>query len=162
MNKEFYNEKIVELTDDRLIALLQKSNNESNRGIFELAKDEAHRRNLKFNLTDTPDAIETINQKPELKKLKRWNWGAFILAPIWTLANKLELWTVLLFIPVVNVVVAFYLGFNGNRLAFKRSKIKSVDDFMIFQRDWELWGLRLLLFGLVILTLGVILDVIVN
>jgi hypothetical protein len=48
----------------------------------------------------------------------------------------------------VNIVVVFYLGYNGNRLAFAKSKIDSVDDFMVIQKDWGLWGVRLFWLGL--------------
>jgi hypothetical protein len=51
MDKEFFQRKIKELTDDRLIDLLQKTSGESNPDIFELAIEEAGRRNLKFELT---------------------------------------------------------------------------------------------------------------
>src|SRR5687768_14440080 len=135
MDKEFFQRKIKELTDDKLIDLLQKTGGGSNPDIFELAKDEAEGRNVKFELTDKDDKSIVENKSNDKEKLRKWNWGAFFLAPIWTLANKLETWTILCFIPLVNIVVLFYLGYNGNRLAFEKSKIDSVDDFMVIQKD---------------------------
>ncbi|MBL7853723.1 MAG: hypothetical protein JNL17_04970 [Cyclobacteriaceae bacterium] len=148
MDKEFFLRKIKALTDDKLIDLLQKTSGESNPDILELAKEEAGKRNLKLELTHKDDKINIESKSNDHRKLRKWNWGAFILAPIWTLANRLEKWTILCFVPILNIVVAFYLGYNGNRLAFGKSKIDSVDDFMVIQKNWGLWGVRLFWLGL--------------
>ena len=162
MDKEFFDRKIKELTDDKLIDLLQKTDNERNPEIFNLAKKEAELRKLNFEL------IININKQPvdrnsnDLGKLKKWNWGAFLLAPIWTLANKLEKWTILYFIPGVNIFVIFYLGKNGNRLAFEKSTIDSVDDFMTIQKDWGRWSIRLLWLGLLGSLIVLLVDLMIN
>jgi len=158
MDKEFFQRKIKELTDDKLIDLLQKTSGGSNPDIFELANKEADERNIKFVLTDKAETISVESKLNDKEKLRKWNWGAFLLAPIWALANKLETWSILCFIPLVNIIVLFYLGYNGNRLAFEKSKIDSVDDFMIIQKDWGLWGIRI--FWLVLL--GGLIALIVN
>lgn len=148
MDKEFFDRKIKELTDDDLIDLLQKTSNKHNPDIFDLAKKEAELRKLHFELTISINNQPIDRNSNDLEKLKKWNWGAFLLAPIWTLANKLEKWTILYFIPGVNIFVIFYLGKNGNRLAFEESTIESVDDFMIIQKDWGQRSVRLLWLGL--------------
>lgn len=147
MDKEFFQRKIKELPDDKLIDLLQKTTNEFNPEIFGIAKEEAERRNLKFELTNEGGEGDVEIKSNDRKKLRKWNWGAFLLAPIWALANKLERWAILCFIPFVNIGVMFYLGYNGNSLAFEKSKIESVDDFMILQKHWALWGIRLFWLG---------------
>lgn len=85
------------------------------------------------------------------EKLKAWNWGAFLLAPLWALGNKLDCWGVLCFIPGINIAVALYLGFKGNRLAFPKSSYKSVDDFMQVQKEWAVWAVRVYLLAAVLL-----------
>ncbi len=89
--------------------------------------------------------------------LKKWNWGACMLGPIWAFPNKLDWWAVLGFVPGVNIVVAIYLGLQGNRIAFRKSDIKSVREFMILQDVWGKWGLWVfrfyLLFAGIALTL---------
>ncbi len=156
MDKEFFERKIKELADDKLIDLLRKTGNDANPDIFDLAKKEAELRKLKFDL---PDKKAMDNSSNDKEKLKKWNWGAFLLAPIWTLANKLEKWTILCFVPGVNIFVIFYLGQNGNRLAFEKSAIGSVDDFMTVQKDWGRWGVRLLWLGLIVGLLALIADI---
>lgn len=142
MNDEFYKRKIKKLTDEELIDLLRVTNNRSNQRIFELAEAEANSRNLMIALTRSISA--GLEKKTgDRRQLKKWNWAAFLLAPLWTLANRLDKWTLLWFIPVVNIFVIFYLGFNGNKIAFEKSAIMSVDDYMVFQRHWSRWGIRM-------------------
>jgi len=62
MDKEFLQRKIKELPDDKLIDLLQKTSGGSNPDIFELAKDEAEGRNVKFELTDKDDKTLVENK----------------------------------------------------------------------------------------------------
>jgi len=159
MDKEFFERKIKELTDDNLIDLLQKTTNEANPDIFDLAKNEADLRKLKFELTDKVDKHAINNSSDDMEKLKKWNWGAFLLAPIWTLANKLERWTILWFVPVVNIFVIFHLGQNGNRLAFEKSTIGSVDDFMTVQKVWGRWAVRLFWLGLIASLFALVVDI---
>jgi hypothetical protein len=109
MDKEFYHRKIKELTNDKLMDLLQKTSNEFNQDIFELAKKQSKGRTLIFELTDKIDNRDVKIVSNDKEKLKKWNWGAFVLAPVWTLANKLETWTILYFVPVVNIGVIVYL-----------------------------------------------------
>lgn len=162
MDKEFFQSKIKELTDDKLIDLLQKTSNKSNTDIYEPTKKEAERRNLKFDPIEKTDTLNTKAKLNDEQKLREWNWGAFLLAPIWTLANRLDWWAILCFVPIVNVVVVFYLGYNGNRLAFEKSKIESVDDFMVIQKNWGLWSVRMFWFGLLGGLLALIMDTIIG
>lgn len=143
MDKQFLERKLRELNDYDLIELIQ-SGAVKNEKIFQLVRQEAIRRNL-----DIPDADTFYGSKhncnesaEDLEQLKKWNWAAFMFVPVWTLANKLEKWTVLFFIPVVNFFVMFYMGYKGNRLAFARSNIRSVSEFMKLQEYWNKWGLR--------------------
>jgi len=95
----------------------------------------------------------------EKRKLKKWNWAAFFLSLLWTTGNKLEIWTVFCFIPFLNVIVIFYLGYYGNRLAYNKSSIDSVEDFMAIQKYWESWGIGLFLTVIGILALEVFVEI---
>jgi hypothetical protein len=85
-------------------------------------------------------------------KLSTWNWGAFFLAPLWAFTNRLELWAVLCFVPFVNIVVALYLGYRGNRLAYSKSRV-TVDEFVIIQKHWNRWGIRVFWLAVLFLSL---------
>ncbi len=141
MKKEFFEEKIVELNDKELISLL-RLRNEANQEIYLIAKKEATKRNIKIEDTDLTTVDLETKDVGDKTKLDKWSWGAFTLGPLWTLANKLELWTVIFFIPFLNILLLFYLGFKGNRLAYEKSNIDSVDDFMSIQKHWDIWGIR--------------------
>jgi hypothetical protein len=82
--------------------------------------------------------------KTELRVLRRWNWGAFFLGPIWAFANRLELWGILYFVPPITIFAFIYLPLRGNELAVRRSPL-SVIDFARLQRVWGQWGLRFFL-----------------
>ena len=156
MKPEFFKNKIENLSDENLLDLIIKASKDpSNTKIFDIAKKEAEKRNLQFDLKEDEisNEIEDTELNDETEDLKRWNWGAFILAPFWALSNKLDKWAILSLLPPVNMIVIFYLGLNGNRLAFEKSEIKSVNDFMQIQRTWAKWGIRifwiLLVFGFI-------------
>jgi hypothetical protein len=132
MDKDFFQKKIQALTDGKLLDLLQKTNNEFNQIIFELAKAEALSRNLTFDFSGKVGMEPVDDKLIGSEKLRKWNWGAFLLGPLWTLANRLEIWTLLLFVPFGNV----YLAYHGNRLAFAKCKVNAVDDFLVIQKYW--------------------------
>ncbi len=149
MNFDFYKSKIQELSDEKLKELLQIANNPSNKNIFELAKAEAEKRKISLEtITTYPQPVDSKNL--DAKILKKWNWGAFVLSVIWTLAHRLEKWTILCFIPIVNIYAVFYLGFNGNRLAFEKSNISSPEEFMKLQARWSIWAFRIICVGIFI------------
>lgn len=133
--------KLRAMSDAKLIELLQLGRR-SDQDIFLLARKEAVRRDIGLEV-DEPNIVESSSQrgKDDFAQLAKWNWGAFIIAPVWTVANRLELWTLLLFIPLVNVFAIFYLGHNGNRMAYRKSTL-SIPDFMKLQRYWSNWAVR--------------------
>ena len=142
-DKEFFQRKISGLTNAQLLALLQLRS-DANEATMALAAHEATNRNLAFKLPDAPAMTHDNEPANDKSKLKKWNWGAFLLAPAWTCANKLDLWTVVLFIPPINIVALFYLGFEGNRLAYAKNAIGSVDDFMLVQKHWTKEAIRVI------------------
>jgi hypothetical protein len=142
MNRNFFENKIKELSDEKLIALINLRN-EANQDISALAIEEAKRRGLEVPSTPPDESKDVHVEDDGREKLEKWNWGAFILAPVWALANNLEKWAILTFIPGINVIVMFYLGFKGNKLAYHKSKLDKVEDFMTVQHKWSIWGVRI-------------------
>jgi hypothetical protein len=156
MDREFFERKVRELSDDKLLDLL-RLRYDANREIIDLAIAEAKKRGL-----DLPEASIPLNkfvtEQEEMKKLEKWNWGAFLLAPIWTLSNKLEKWTILTFIPGVNIPTVIYLGLKGNRLAYNKSEIRNIDQFMTLQGQWNTWGIRFFWIALGVSILGLFIS----
>lgn len=143
MDKEFLKDKIGNLSDESLLELL-KLNRAENQEVNLLAIEEAQKRNLKIEISTRSTASNINLNENDFQKLKKWNWSAFLIAPIWTLANKLEKWTLLTLIPFANIGVAIYLGSKGNKLAFPKSNIKSIDEFMVLQEKWKILTIRIL------------------
>ena len=142
MDNEFFKRKVRELTDDKLQDLL-KLRYDANREIIDLAIDEAKRRGLELpDISISGDNAMTEEQRDK-KKLEKWNWAAFLLAPFWTLSNKLERWTIITFIPGVNLAAIIYLGLYGNRLASEKSVIRDIEHFMVLQGEWNKWAIRI-------------------
>ncbi|WP_461205034.1 hypothetical protein [Clostridium sp. DL1XJH146] len=81
--------------------------------------------------------------------IKKWNWGAFWLTWIWGLGNCTYI-SLLTFIPIINLIMPFYLGKNGNVLAWKNRAWLSVDVFKETQKKWAFAGW---VFLLIILTM---------
>lgn len=142
MDKEFFERKVGELSNDKLQDLL-KLRYEANREIVDLAIDEAKKRGLELPDISVSGDNFMAEELSDRKKLERWNWGAFLLAPFWILANKLEKWTILTFIPGVNLVAVIYLGLHGNRLAYEKSHIRNIEHFMVLQGHWNKWAIRI-------------------
>lgn len=82
--------------------------------------------------------------KPVLIKVPGgFNFGAFILGGIWAFGHGLWIHGivgVLLFcLPGINLLYALYLGFFGNRLAWRKSGSYNVEKFRKNQGKWA-WG----------------------
>lgn len=90
-------------------------------------------------------------QKEIPAEIKGWNWGAFFLNWIWGLFNNTFI-ALLCFIPCLNVIMPFVLGFKGNEWAWKNKNWESIEAFKATQRKWALAGLAV--FTLVLLGSG--------
>ncbi|HEX8037760.1 MAG TPA: hypothetical protein VF490_01355 [Chryseosolibacter sp.] len=157
MDKEFFEQKVRQLGDDKLQELL-KLRYDTNREVIDLAITEANRRGLDLPEISVPDKKEEVLEQENRKKLEKWNWGAFLLAPFWTLSNRLEKWTILTFIPGVNLAAAIYLGMYGNRLAYDKSDIRDIEHFMVLQGQWNKWAIRILWLGIVASIVGLFIS----
>jgi hypothetical protein len=156
MDAEFFERKVRELSNDKLLELLRLGY-DANQEIIDLAIEEAKKRGLDLPETSIP-LDKVVTEQQDMKKLGKWNWGAFLLAPFWTLSNKLDKWAILTFIPGVNIPTVIYLGFKGNRLAYDKSQIRNVDQFMTLQGQWNTWGIRLFWISLGVSILALVIS----
>jgi hypothetical protein len=75
--------------------------------------------------------------------IDRWNWGAFLLNWIWGIGNNTYI-AFLMFVPFVNIVMAFVLGAKGSEWAWRNMRWESVEHFKRVQRLWAIWGAMIL------------------
>lgn len=132
-NHSSFREKIQSFNIHQLYAILQLKGKISSEE-REIVQEELQKRGLEqIPAQEQEDLVSSSTQ------LKKWNWAAFLLTPLWAFANKLDGYGVLSCIPGMNIIIMFYLGFKGNVLAFKKSKLKSVQEFNQVQKIWEKW-----------------------
>lgn len=85
-----------------------------------------------------PDA-----ERPPPEVASRWNWGALLFCPLWSLGNRVYL-GLLSLVPVVGLVVPFIVAYKGGRLSWERNPWRDADQFVAVQRAWLLWALAIL------------------
>lgn len=81
---------------------------------------------------------------PVPEEIKGWNWGAFLLTPLWLVNNRVWIGCFAL-VPIVGFWMAIALGIKGNEWAWKSRKWESVDLFISHQKRWAIAGI---IFGL--------------
>ena len=86
-----------------------------------------------INQSGMGDRCETM----PASAMGRWNWGAFLFPVIWGLANHVYQ-ALLCMIPVFGLFYAFYLGRNGNELAWRGRYWESEQIFKKTQRIWAI------------------------
>ena len=87
------------------------------------------------------------------QEIRRWNWAAFILGPIWGMVHGIW-WSLLGFLPflplppvlrviglVVLVGVMFVLGRRGNEIAWRTRQWKSPESFLAVQQRFSIWSI---------------------
>src|SRR6516162_3005087 len=82
-------------------------------------------------------------------EINRWNWGAFLLNWIWGIGNQTYI-ALLMFVPIVNIVMPFVLGAKGSAWAWRNGRWDSVEHFKRVQRLWAIWGVVVLVGGVVL------------
>lgn len=76
---------------------------------------------------------------PVPSEVQGWNWGAFLLSPLWCLTNRV--WIGLIsWIPYIGLPIPFILGAKGNVWAWRSRPWRSVQDFQAHQRAWAKGG----------------------
>lgn len=105
-------------------------------------------------------STEYEEEPPEINE---WNWGAFTLTWIWSIANGIYWPLVLIAIGFLSViadsefmnilagiaglVISIILGVNGNRWAWEEKYWESADAFCRTQYKWNLAGLYIFIIG---------------
>jgi hypothetical protein len=88
-------------------------------------------------------------------EINGWNWGAFWLTWIWGIANKSYI-SFLVFLPVANIIMPFYLGARGNELAWKNTYWNDVEEFKTVQKKWSRGAWIYTIIVAVLFTLGIV------
>jgi serine/threonine protein kinase len=90
-------------------------------------------------------------------ELQGWNWGAFLMAPLWCINN--QVWIGLLsWIPYVGFIMCFIVGAKGNTWAWRSRKWENIAAFKANQRAWSIAGLSVwgIFIGLVVLAVAIV------
>ncbi len=99
--------------------------------------------------------------------LRRFNWAAFLLGPVWGLGNGV--WQAILIglagavVPwfsrsapwvgfVALVVTLFIIGMKGNEWAWRARRWRSVEQFKRVQQGWLLWAVVIAVITLIVLS----------
>ncbi len=82
-------------------------------------------------------------------EVRRWNWSAFILGPIWGVYHRIW-WSLLGLLPLlpflglpipfrfaVLAIMAIMLGLKGNELAWRSGRWESSEKFLAIQQIWS-------------------------
>ena len=77
---------------------------------------------------------------PEVHALG-WCWGGFTFNVLWSLANRAWLPAIAGLFPGIHLLVRFYLGFRGHRLAWRKRRFHSLDQYKEVMHIWNAWGL---------------------
>ena len=93
-------------------------------------------------------------------EIKGWNWGAFFLGWIWGIGNSTWI-AFLTFIPVFNIIWAFFLGAKGNKWAWQNKKWDSIEHFKSTQRNWNIAGIILFAISIVAAVVAIIVAVVI-
>ena len=79
--------------------------------------------------------------------VKKWSWGAFVLGPIWSIANNVKfgcLLYILFFVPYVNFIaipfISILAGIKGREWAWRDKRWEDLDQFNRIQIKWDNWG----------------------
>ena len=86
-------------------------------------------------------AVGVVQERtPDLSK---WNWGAFMLYPIWGFFNGCW-WAFLVALAFGwTIIPAVIFGVYGTRWAWENRSWVSVEDFEQTQKSWATWGIAL-------------------
>jgi len=93
----------------------------------------------------TQEYISGMGKKSTVpEEIKGWNWGAFLLNWIWGIGNSTFI-SLLMFVPVINIIMIFILGMKGNEWAWRNRIWRDVEHFKSTQKKWRNAGVILFL-----------------
>lgn len=131
---------------------------------------ECGQRLMGFTPEERQKYIEELKASEEERGAKRWegeaavppesrgwNWGAFLLCPIWGVCNRVWISLVSL-VPYAGLIVAIVVGIKGNEWAWKKKGWEGIEHFKRTQRSWAKWGIgvtvRYIIIIVILMTLG--------
>ncbi len=79
-----------------------------------------------------------------------WNWGAFFWGWVWCIAMRFYIGILLSFTGIIGSII---LGIYGNRWAWKHRRFKNIEEFVMVQRVWKIWGFILFVLSVCIVLL---------
>ena len=100
------------------------------------------------------EEIAELREEMEAKKLKKFNWGAFLGTWIWGIGHRVNHWSMylafvlfvlqLLKVPstaIIGFVLSVYVGIVANDLAYNKSskKYKDMDEYFDIEKVWTIW-----------------------
>jgi len=95
-----------------------------------------------------PAAAGFVSGAPGARYIGMWNWGAFLLCPLWLMNHRKVglgiLYIVLSVIPIVNLatlVMLIYFGVKGNEVAVASGRFTDDAQFVAVQNAWRNWGI---------------------
>lgn len=116
---------------------------------------------MKDGFNDNDNRVDNANPS-DLYLLKKFNWGAFLIAPLWCITYKRLLMgaIILTFIASsrsfrvlgiynimfhISILFSIYVGFTANKYLWKKygSNYSSVAELIRNQRVWTIWGIAL-------------------
>jgi len=89
---------------------------------------------------EKPAPPEKVSDAALSAELAKWNWGAFLLGPIWGIGHGVFR-SLLTLVPLYGLYEWFMLGRNGNRWAWEARTWESVESFHKTQRKWATWAI---------------------
>lgn len=82
-----------------------------------------------------------------------WNWGAFYFGWFWGIFNGVA-WSLLtiliIWIPLINIIIAIIFGVKGGRWAWRGKRWRSVEHFERVQHNWAVAALICFLISLIL------------
>lgn len=95
-------------------------------GIYFLSKKDL----TTDNITSLQNNEKYKNLTPEqITYIHKFSWGAFICSGVWPWGNKLYLWGVLAFVPLVNIFVWLKLAIEGRKMAWEQGGWTNFEQF---------------------------------
>lgn len=80
---------------------------------------------------------EIIISSPSDEQLSKLNWPALAFPWIWCFFHRLYFLGFISLIPIVGIIMGFYLLFKGNRLDWERNKDRGAEIYFTRRKKWN-------------------------
>jgi len=95
-------------------------------GIYFLSKKDLTENNISALQND--DKYKNLTPE-QITYIHKFSWGAFVASGIWPWGNKLYVWGILAFIPLIGIYVWIRLALEGRKMAWEQGGWTSFDQF---------------------------------